>query len=118
MIETEQRLSRAAEMMAQRERHHALNSNRSGALARAAERGLELSGEQIAAFQRVTDGRRLGSVARSAGSAKATMPGVVPEARESAGLSVRGAALAGTRASGWATGHGKGPPPVARRPHQ
>src|SRR3546814_18036575 len=93
MIETEQRLSRAAEMMAQRERHHVLNSNRSGALARAAERGLELSGEQRAAFERVTDGRGLGIVVGYAGTGKSAMLGVAREAWEHAGLEVRGAAL-------------------------
>src|SRR3546814_8339804 len=95
MIETEQRLSRAAEMMAQRERHHVLNSNRSGALARAAERGLELSGEQRAAFERVTDGRGLGIVVGYAGTGKSAMLGVAREAWEHAGLEVRGAALSG-----------------------
>src|SRR3546814_19060388 len=67
MIETEQRLSRAAAMMAPRERHPVLNSNRSGALARAADRGLELSGVQRAAFERVTDGRGFGRVAERRG---------------------------------------------------
>src|SRR3546814_14176144 len=85
MIETEQRLSRAAEMMAQRERHHVLNSNRSGALARAAERGLELSGEQRAAFARVTDGRGLGIVVGYAGTGKRAMLGVARGAWGDAG---------------------------------
>src|SRR3546814_2429251 len=82
MSETEQRLSRAAEMMAQRERHHVLNSNRSGALARAAERGLELSGEQRAAFERVTDGRGLGIVVGYAGTGKSAMLGVARRSEE------------------------------------
>src|SRR3546814_562864 len=106
MIETEQRLSRAAEMMAQRERHHVLNSNRSGALARAAERGLELSGEQRAAFERVTDGRGLGIVVGYAGTGKSAMLGVAREAWEHAGLEVRGAALSGIAAEGLEKGSG------------
>jgi len=40
MIETEQRLSRASELLAERERHGVEGSGREGALARAAERGL------------------------------------------------------------------------------
>src|SRR3546814_16918264 len=109
MIETEQRLSRAAEMMAQRERHHVLNSNRSGALARAAERGLELSGEQRAAFERVTEGRGLGIVVGYAGTGKSAMLGVAREAWEHAGLEVRGDALSGIAAQGLDKGWGIAP---------
>ncbi|MBB5707673.1 Ti-type conjugative transfer relaxase TraA [Sphingopyxis panaciterrulae] len=106
MIETEQRLQRAAEVMAQRERHRVLNSNRKGALARAAERGLELSGEQRAAFERVTDGRGLGIVVGYAGTGKSAMLGVAREAWEHAGLEVRGAALSGIAAEGLENGSG------------
>ncbi|MGQ2936532.1 Ti-type conjugative transfer relaxase TraA [Sphingopyxis sp.] len=106
MIETEQRLCRAAGMMAQRERHHVLNANRTGALTRAAERGLELSGEQRAAFERVTDGRGLGIVVGYAGTGKSAMLGVAREAWEHAGLAVRGAALSGIAAEGLENGSG------------
>src|SRR3546814_17137785 len=63
MIETEQRLSRAAEMMAQRERHPVFNSHRSGAPAGAAESGMALTCEESAGVGRVTDGGGAGIVA-------------------------------------------------------
>ena len=44
MIETEHRLQRASELMAERERHQVEERGREGALVRAAERGLMLSG--------------------------------------------------------------------------
>ena len=56
MIETEQRLGRASELLAERERHRVEERGREGALARAEERGLVLSGEQRAAFEHVTEG--------------------------------------------------------------
>ncbi len=46
MIEAEQHLHRAAEMMAERERHEVSDRDRETALARAEQRGLVLSGEQ------------------------------------------------------------------------
>ena len=62
MIEAEQRLQRAAALMAERERHAVSEGGREGALARAAERGRELSGEQRAAFDHATDTRGLSVV--------------------------------------------------------
>ncbi|OWR00215.1 Ti-type conjugative transfer relaxase TraA [Sphingopyxis witflariensis] len=106
MIETEQRLHRAAEVMEQRERHRVANADRKGALARAAERGLVLSGEQRAAFDRVTDGRDLGVVVGYAGTGKSAMLGAAREAWESGGLNVRGAALSGIAAEGLEHGSG------------
>src|ERR1700741_5198971 len=50
MIEAEQRLHRAAELMAERERHEVLDRDRETALARAEARGLVLSGEQADAL--------------------------------------------------------------------
>src|SRR3546814_1419256 len=73
MIETEQRLSRAAEIMAVRERHRVSEADQKGALARAAARGLVLSGEQRAAFEHVTDRRDLGVVVGSSGTGKSAM---------------------------------------------
>ena len=55
MIEAEQRLQRAARLMAERELHRLSGGDRNAALARATERGLDLSGEQRAAFDHVTD---------------------------------------------------------------
>jgi len=106
MIEAEQRMQHAAEVMAERERHRVSDVDREGALARAAGRGLDLSGEQRAAFDHVTDGRDLDIVVGYAGTGKSAMLGVAREAWESAGLEVRGAALSGIAAEGLENGSG------------
>lgn len=95
MVEAEQRLHRAAEMMVERERHEVIDAHRDMALARAEQRGLILSGEQADALAHVTDGRDLGIVVGYAGTGKSAMLGVAREAWESAGFEVRGAALSG-----------------------
>ncbi|MGC1302355.1 MAG: AAA family ATPase, partial [Caulobacteraceae bacterium] len=76
------------------------------ALARAAERGLVLSGEQLAAFEHVTEARDLGLVVGYAGTGKSAMLGVAREAWEDAGYTVRGAALAGIAAENLEGGSG------------
>jgi Ti-type conjugative transfer relaxase TraA len=68
MIEAEQRLHRAARLMAEKERHDVNDREREAALARAEERGLVLSGEQTDALSHVTDGRDLGIVVCYAGT--------------------------------------------------
>jgi Ti-type conjugative transfer relaxase TraA len=106
MIETEQRLQRASELMVER-KHHAVNErDRDGALARAGDRGLVLSGEQRAAFEHVTGERGLSVVVGYAGTGKSAMLGVAREAWESAGHNVRGAALSGIAAEGLENGSG------------
>jgi Ti-type conjugative transfer relaxase TraA len=117
MIEAEQRLQRAAALMAERERHAASERGREGALARAAERGLDLSGEQRAAFDHATDKRGLSLVVGYAGTGKSAMLGVAREAWESAGLSVRGAALSGIAAEGLENGSGIGSRTIASMEH-
>mgnify|MGYP001283856525 FL=1 len=106
MIETEQRLQRAAEVMAERERARVSEIDRKGALARAEADGLVLTGEQRAAFEHVTDGRDLGLVVGYAGTGKSAMLGVAREAWERAGYEVRGAALSGIAAEGLENGSG------------
>lgn len=106
MIETEQRLQRASALMAERERHRVSEADRKDALAHAAERGLELTGEQRAAFDHATDKRGLSIVVGYAGTGKSAMLGVAREVWEHAGYEVRGAALSGIAAEGLENGSG------------
>ena len=106
MIEAEQRLHRAAELMAERERHEVHSADREAALARAEQRGLVLSGEQSDALAHVTDGRDLGVVVGHAGTGKGAMLGVAREAWEAAGYEVRGVALSGIAAENLESGSG------------
>src|SRR3546814_18263848 len=109
MIETEQRLQRASELMATSDQHRVPEVERKGALAQAAERGLDLTGEQRAAFDRVTGGCDLEVVVGYAGTGKSAMLGVAREAWEEAGFRVRGAALSGLAAEGLENGSGTAP---------
>ena len=106
MIEAERRLHRAAEMMAERQRHEVSDRDRGAALARAEPRGLVLSSEQADALAYVTDGRDLGIVVGYAGTGKSAMLGVAREAWEAAGYEVRGAALSGIAAENLESGSG------------
>jgi Ti-type conjugative transfer relaxase TraA len=98
MIEAEQRLHRAAELMAERERHEVNDADRQAAVARAEARGLVLSGEQADALAHVADGRDLGVVVGYAGTGKSAMLSVARDAWEAAGYEVRGVALSGIAA--------------------
>ena len=106
MIETEQRLQRASEVMAERERHRVSASDREGALVRAEAGGLVLSGEQRAAFDHVTDKQGLSVVVGYAGTGKSAMLGAAREAWDDAWFRVRGAALSGIAAEGLENGSG------------
>ncbi len=106
MIETEQRLQRASELMAERERHGTNDTAREAALVSAEQRGLLLSGEQRAAFEHVTGERDLSIVVGYAGTGKSAMLGVAREAWERSGFEVRGVALSGIAAEGLENGSG------------
>jgi len=117
MIEAEQRLHRAAELMAERERHGLRERDREAALARAEARGLVLSGEQADALAHVTDGHDLGTVVGYAGTGKSAMLGVAREAWEAAGYEVRGAALSGIAAESLESGSGIASRTIASMEH-
>ncbi|CCD87039.1 putative conjugal transfer protein; TraA [Bradyrhizobium sp. ORS 285] len=106
MIEAEQRLHRAAEVMADRERHEVRDAYREAALARAEARGLVLSSEQTEALAHVTGGRDLSVVVGHAGTGKSAMLDVARDAWEAAGFEVRGVALSGIAAENLQSGSG------------
>ena len=117
MIEAEQRMSRAAERMAQRERHRVSVRDWEATLDRAARLGLDLAGEQRTAFEHLTDNRGLNVVVGYAGTGKSAMLGVAREAWESAGFHVRGAALSGIAAEGLENGAGIASRTIASMEH-
>ncbi|MFN4925457.1 Ti-type conjugative transfer relaxase TraA [Bradyrhizobium sp.] len=106
MIEAEQRLHRASELLAERERHGVRDVDRRAALARAEAQGLVLSAEQAEALLHVAEGRDLSVVVGHAGTGKSAMLGVAREAWEAAGFEVRGVALSGIAAENLAGGSG------------
>lgn len=118
MIETEQRLHRTADTMAQRTGHAVNDVQRNAAFADAVKRGLVLSGEQKSAFEHVTKNGGLAVVIGYAGTGKSAMLGVAREAWESAGYTVRGAALSGIAAEGLENGSGIISRTIASLEHQ
>jgi len=117
MIETEQRLHRAAEVLAERERRGVQDRDREAALARAEARDLVLSGEQAGALAHITSGRDLSIVVGYAGTGKSAMLGVAREVLEAAGYQVRGVALSGIAAENLESGSGIASRTIASMEH-
>ena len=118
MIATEQRLERATQVMAERGQHSVADRHRDTALARAAARGMILSGEQRSAYEHVTQDKGLGVVIGYAGTGKSAMLGVAREAWESAGYQVHGLALSGIAAENLESGSGIASRTIASMEHQ
>jgi Ti-type conjugative transfer relaxase TraA len=118
MLQTEQRLERAAIGLDARRNHAVQDRHQQRAVARAAARGVVLSNEQQSAFEHVTSGRGLSVVIGYAGSGKSTMLGVARDAWEAAGYRVQGAALSGIAAENLQAGSGMEARTIASLEHQ
>lgn len=118
MIAVEDRLHRAAVVMAERRAHRVSELDQRRAIARAEQRGLVLSGEQRAAFEHVTATRDLGVVVGYAGAGKSALLGVAREAWEDAGYRVQGLALSGIAAENLEGGSGIASRTIASLEHQ
>jgi Ti-type conjugative transfer relaxase TraA len=116
MIETEQRMSRVADRLAM-ERSDGLSAATTYAIRAAESEGLILGAEQESALRHITDGRGLSLVLGYAGTGKSAMLGVARDVWESAGLTVRGAALAGVAAEGLENGSGIASRTIASMEH-
>ncbi len=118
MIETEQRLETATVRLDARRRHGVDEQHRKLALVRAEMRGMVLSSEQRSAFDHVTNAKGVSFVVGYAGTGKSAMLGVAREAWESAGYTVRGAALSGIAAGNLEGGSGIASRTIASLEHQ
>ena len=105
MIETEQRLERAGDRLAERG-GHGLPAMEQSLRSTAGSEGLKLGSQQEAALAHITGGKDIAIVVGYAGTGKSTMLGVAREQWERAGYNVRGAALSGIAAEGLEGGSG------------
>jgi Ti-type conjugative transfer relaxase TraA len=118
MIETERRLELSTIKLDAERRHPVDDRHRRLALTRAEMRGLVLSREQLSAFDHATSAKGLNVVIGYAGTGKSAMLGVAREAWESAGYTVRGAALSGIAADNLESGSGIASRTIASLEHQ
>ena len=107
MIETEQRLERAGDRLAERGGHGLrATSLQNGGRDAAGSDGLMLGDQQRDALAHITGKNDLAIVVGYAGTGKSTMLGVARDEWERAGYQVRGAALSGIAAEGLEGGSG------------
>ncbi|MCF8709213.1 Ti-type conjugative transfer relaxase TraA [Rhizorhapis sp. SPR117] len=106
MIDTEQRLERAADRLGAREGHGLPAASLSRELDAAGSGGLVLGGEQQAALEHIAGTSDLSIIVGYAGTGKSAMLGVAREAWEHQGYQVRGAALSGIAAENLEGGSG------------
>jgi Ti-type conjugative transfer relaxase TraA len=106
MMRIERGLERDAEQMADRPGHVTTSAGKTAALARAADRGLDLSTAQRDALDHVTCRSDLSLLVGYAGTGKSALLGVAREAWEAEGYRVRGAALSGMAAESLEGGSG------------
>lgn len=106
MLAVEQNLERSASRLSETVGHDVSSHRVEEAIERAKARGLNISGEQRDALERVTRGADLSLVVGYAGSGKSAMLGAAKEAWEAKRLNVRGAALSGIAAENLEGGSG------------
>ncbi len=107
MIETEQRLERAGDRLADRAGHGLpATSLQNGGRDAAGSDGLVLGDQQRDALAHITGKNDLAIVVGYAGTGKSTMLGIARDEWERAGYQVRGAALSGIAAEGLEGGSG------------
>ena len=118
MIEVEQRLERSAGKLDDRAGHRLPEAATDCAIAASASNGLILSGEQRAAFERVTQAGDLAIVVGYAGTGKSAMLSVARDAWERGGYQPIGAALSGIAAANLESGSGIASRTIASLEHQ
>ncbi|MHA6766915.1 Ti-type conjugative transfer relaxase TraA [Sphingobium ummariense] len=118
MIEVERRLERSAGKLADRAGHGLPGAAVDRAIAVSAGNGLILSGEQRAAFERVTQTGDLAVVAGYAGTGKSAMLSAAREAWERGGFQPIGVALSGIAAENLESGSGIASRTIASLEHQ
>ena len=106
MIETERRLERAADRLAERAGHGLPAAMKGGLIAAAGSDSLRLGEEQQAALAHITRPRDLAIVTGYAGTGKSAMLGIARDEWERAGYHVVGAALSGIAAENLESGSG------------
>lgn len=106
MIDTEQRLERAGDALADRGGHGLPAASLQRGLDAVGSEGLVLGGEQRAALAHITGDKDIAIVVGYAGTGKSAMLGVARGEWQRAGYSVRGAALSGIAAESLEGGSG------------